>query len=388
VRSLSQETVDILKDPDVVAINQDPAGVQATRVGPAGSAEVWAKRLADGGRAVVLLNRGDQARTIVTSARDVGLRADRFSLLDAWSDQRTETQGAIRAAVPAHGSVLFRVEPARGRLGEPHVTLGEPRVTAVNGAALTSNDGGTVVAAGDALRVEVQLFNDGTQPVDHVAVQLNAPAGWQVERQGKQEAQVNGGRSTTAVFSVAVPDPTEVGAAELSASASYTVPDQTQRAVASASTVTAAPAPPQGLTVLSHHPWFIATSGWMTPTVDASVGGGSPISIKGVVYTTGVGVASPSELGYYLGQRCSRLTGTVGLDDAVRNVGPEGATAGFTVVGDGAVVFSSGVLTRDDVANLDIDLSGVRVLSLLVDDGGDGGYNDRADWAQLLAECA
>jgi alpha-galactosidase len=388
VRSLSQETVEILKDPEVVAINQDPAGVQATRVGPAGSTEVWVKRLADGGRAVVLLNRGDQARTILTTARDVGLRGDRFSLLDAWSNQRTETQGPIRAAVPAHGSALFRVEPVSGRPGEPHVTLGEPRVTAVNGTALTSGDGRTVVAAGDALRVEVQLFNDGTQPVDHVAVSLNAPAGWQVQRQGKQQAQLNGGRSATAVFSVAVPAAAEVGEAELSGSASYTVSDGTERTLASASTVTAAPAPPQGSTVLSHHPWFIATSGWMTPTVDASVGGGSPISIKGVVYATGVGVASPSELGYYLGEQCSRLTGTVGLDDAVRNVGPEGATAGFTVVGDGAVLFASGVLTRDDVANLDIDVTGVRVLSLLVDDGGDGGYNDRADWAELHADCA
>ena len=388
VRSLSQETVDILTDPDVVAINQDRAGVQATRVGPAGTTEVWSKRLADGGRAVALLNRGDSARTIVTTARDVGLRGDRFSLLDAWSNQRTETQGAIRAAVPAHGSVLFRVEPARGRPGEPHVTLGVPRVTAVNGTGVTSDDRGTVVAAGDSLRVEVDLVNDGSQSVDHVAVDLGVPAGWQVDRQGSQQSRLNGGRSTTAVFSVAVPDAAVTGQAALSATASYLVPGLPKRTLASASTLTTAPAPPEAPTVLSHHPWFIATSGWMTPAVDESVGGGSPISMKGVAYDTGVGVASPSELGYYLGGRCSTLTGTVGLDDAVRNVGPEGATAGFTVVGDGAVLFSSGVLTRDDVADLDIDVSGVRVLYLLVDDGGDGGYNDRADWAQLEADCA
>jgi alpha-galactosidase len=254
--------------------------------------------------------------------------------------------------------------------------------------ALTSDGGGTVVAAGDALRVEVPLFNDGTQSVDQVALRLTVPTGWQAVRQGSQQARLKGGRSTTATFSVAVPDAAETGSAELSATASYIVPGGAQRTLASASTVTAAPAPPQGPTVLSHHPWFIATSGWMTPTVDASVGGGSPISIKGVGYATGVGVASPSELGYYLGERCSRLTGAVGLDDAVRNVGPEGATAGFTVVGDGAVLFASGVLARDDVADLDIDVSGVRVLSLLVDDGGDGGYNDRADWAQLQVDCA
>src|SRR5678815_5589328 len=96
-------------------------------------------------------------------------------------DRRTETQGAIRAAVPAHGSVLFRVEPARGGPGEPHVTLGVPRVTAVNGTGVTSDDRGTVVAAGDSLRVEVDLVNDGSQSVDHVAVDLGVPAGWQVD---------------------------------------------------------------------------------------------------------------------------------------------------------------------------------------------------------------
>jgi alpha-galactosidase len=362
--------------------------VQATRVGPAGSTEVWAKRLADGGRAVALLNRGDSARTIVTTARDVGLRTGRFSLLDAWTNQRTETGGNIRAAVPAHGSVLFRVEPARGGPGEPHVTLGVPRVTAVNGTGVTSDDRGTVVAAGDALRVEVDLVNDGTEPVDHVAAGLGAPAGWPVERLGVQQQRLEGGRSTTAAFSVTVPESAQTGQATLSATASYLVAGRTLRTLESASTLTAAPAPPEAPTVLSHHPWFIATSGWMTPAVDQSVAGGSPISIKGVGYDTGVGVASPSEIGYYLGGRCSRLTGTAGLDDAVRNVGPEGATAGFTVVGDGAVLFSSGVLTRDEVADLDVDVSGVRVLYLLVDDGGDGGYNDRADWAQLEANCA
>jgi alpha-galactosidase len=88
---------------------------------------------------------------------------------------------------------------------------------------------------------------------------------------GNQEQLVNGGRSTTAVFAVAVPGAAATGASALSATASYTVPGGPQRTLASASTVTAAPAPPQAPTVLSHHPWFVATSGWMTPTVDASV---------------------------------------------------------------------------------------------------------------------
>jgi alpha-galactosidase len=51
----------MLTDPDVLAINQDRAAVQAVRVGAAGTTETWVKRLADGSRAVVLLNRGDSA---------------------------------------------------------------------------------------------------------------------------------------------------------------------------------------------------------------------------------------------------------------------------------------------------------------------------------------
>jgi alpha-galactosidase len=125
----------------------------------------------------------------------------------------------------------------------------------------------------------------------------------------------------------------------------------------------------------------------MSPTVDRSVGGGSPISMLGQVYPTGLGVASPSTVRYYLGSQCSRLTATVGIDDAVRNVGPEGGTSTFQVIGDGRVLFDSGVLTRDGIRQVDVDLTGVRVLDLVVGDAGDGGYNDRADWAGLNATC-
>ena len=87
------------------------------------------------------------------------------------------------------------------------------------------------------------------------------------------------------------------------------------------------------------------------------------------------------------GQQCSRLTATVGIDDAVRNVGPEGGTSTFQVVGDGKVLYDSGTIDRDNPKQVDVDLTGVRVLDLMVGDAGDGGYNDRADWAAPTATC-
>ena len=386
VRKLSRTSVDILTDPDVLGINQDAAGVQAVRVGPAGTTETWVKRLANGDRAVVLLNRGDSPKTLTTEASSVGLSGDRFTLKNAWSNQVTESAGTISAAVPAHGAALFRVGPARGTPGLPHVVAGLPQVTRVGGDPVP--DGvAPVVAGGDEARVEVAVRNDGTRPVFSPQVGLTAPTGWTVRELSGAPKLLDSGQAATFAFAVTLPASAAAGNAALTATTSYGVIGDGRLQQTTVSAVVVAPVPPDGEVVLSHHTWISATSGWMSPTVDLSVGGGSPISMLGQVYPTGLGVASPSTVRYYVGDQCSRLTATVGLDDAVRNVGPEGATSTFQVIGDGRVLFDSGVLTRDDVRQVDVDLTGVRMLDLVVGDAGDGGYNDRADWAGLNASC-
>ncbi|WP_326560629.1 NPCBM/NEW2 domain-containing protein [Micromonospora sp. NBC_01796] len=386
IRKISQTSVDTLTDPEALAINQDPAGVQAVRVGPAGTTETWVKRLANGDRAVVLLNRGESSKILTTRASSVGLSGARFTVKNAWTNQVTESAGTISAAVPAHGAALLRVGPARGLPGVPHVTAGLPQVTKVGNAA-TPEGTAPVLGGGDVARVEVVVRNDGLLPVLKPQVTLAAPAGWTVKALDRAPILLAPGQSTTFAFTVTLPATAVPGEAALTATTSYEVIGHGKSRQTSVSTVVIAPAPPTGEVVLSHHAWISATSGWMTPTVDLSVGGGSPISLVGQVYPTGLGVASPSTVRYYLGDRCDRLTATVGLDDAVRNVGPDGATSTFQVVGDGRVLFDSGVLTRDDIRQVDVDLTGVRVLDLVVGDGGDGGYNDRADWGGLNATC-
>jgi alpha-galactosidase len=386
VRKLSQTSVNILTDPDVLAIDQDPAGVQAVRVGPAGTTETWVKRLADGSRAVVLLNRGDVPKILTAQAASLGLSGPRFTVKNAWTNEVTESAGTISAAVAAHGAALFRVASYNGLPGVPLVTAGLPVVTQVDGQT-TPAESAPVVAGGDLARVEVAVRNDGTLPVLAPRVALAAPTGWSVRSLDSAPPGLAPGHAVTFAFDVTLPAGAAAGAATLTATTSYDVIGKGRLRQETSTAVVVAPAPPHGNVVLSHHPWISATSGWMSPTVDLSVGGGSPISMLGQVYPTGIGVASPSTVRYYLGDDCSRLTATVGIDDAVRNVGPEGGTATFQVVGDGRVLFDSGVLTRDDVRQVDVDLTGVRVLDLVVGDAGDGGYNDRADWAGLNATC-
>ncbi len=386
IRKLSATTVGMLTDPDVLAINQDRAAVQAVRVGAAGTTETWVKRLADGSRAVVLLNRGDSAKTLTTTAAAVGLHGSRFTLKNAWTDKVTESAGTISAAVPAHGTALFRVEPARGVPGIPHVTAGIPQVTKV-GTDAQPEGVAPVVAGGDELTVQVAVRNDGLLPVFEPAVTVAGGTGWTVKPLSKAPTLLAGGKQATFAFTVKLPAGAAPGSASLTASTSYQTIGYGVQRQTTVSPVVVAPAPPDGTVPLSHHEWISATSGWMSPTVDESVGGGNPIKLVGQTYPTGIGVASPSLIRYYLGKSCTRLTGTVGIDDVVSNVDTQGGTSTFQVVGDGKVLYDSGVVDRFTPKQVDVDLTGVRVLDLVVGDAGDGGYNDRADWAAPTATC-
>src|SRR4030088_2582901 len=58
LRNMRPEIHDILTNREVIAVDQDPLGREGERVWKKGAAEVWAKQLQDGSRAVVLLNRG------------------------------------------------------------------------------------------------------------------------------------------------------------------------------------------------------------------------------------------------------------------------------------------------------------------------------------------
>src|SRR6059036_3613 len=77
VRSMSDATRTILSNPDVIAVDQDALGFQATLAADLGNGvQVWSKPLAaSGARAVGLLNRGNAAATITVSWDAIHLAA-------------------------------------------------------------------------------------------------------------------------------------------------------------------------------------------------------------------------------------------------------------------------------------------------------------------------
>jgi alpha-galactosidase len=113
IRGMSADIHDILTNKEVIAIDQDPMGREGRRVKRADGLEVWAKQLADGGRAVALLNRTAAEANIAVSWTDLGY-PDHIAakVRDLWAKKDLgEKTGSFSASVPSHGVVMVRVEP-------------------------------------------------------------------------------------------------------------------------------------------------------------------------------------------------------------------------------------------------------------------------------------
>ncbi len=110
---LSRASLAAVSNPEVIAIDQDALGAQATLVSSQGAAQVWVKPLADGSRAVALLNRGPAALRIETSAAAIGMPgAGRYTVRDLWAHRTSATRGSFGAEVGRDSTVLLRVSAA------------------------------------------------------------------------------------------------------------------------------------------------------------------------------------------------------------------------------------------------------------------------------------
>ncbi len=107
---MSAETLAILTNPDVIAVDQDPAGIEGHRVTEEGPLQVWVKPLADGSKAVGLFNEGESTMPVTVHFKDVGLNGP-VSVRDLWARKDLGTfKGSYTAQVPRHGVVMIRVK--------------------------------------------------------------------------------------------------------------------------------------------------------------------------------------------------------------------------------------------------------------------------------------
>ncbi len=112
VRAMTPETRAILTDPEVIAIDQDPAGKAGERVLRYGDLDVWARPLADGGLAVALLNRGTAPLTAALDRAVLALPSGAWCVRDV-SDHADRGVIGVRytGEVAPHAVRLLRLRP-------------------------------------------------------------------------------------------------------------------------------------------------------------------------------------------------------------------------------------------------------------------------------------
>ncbi|MGW6793470.1 NPCBM/NEW2 domain-containing protein [Streptomyces chartreusis] len=378
LRSASEETFEILGNREVIAVDQDPLGKQGAVVSSAGGRWVVAKEMRDGSRAVALFNESGSAQRITTSAAAVGLPdADAYTMRDLWQHRSYNTAGTISATVPAHGTVLVRVQ-ADGRWAQhpPAVELGL--------------EGDTLVEAGRAAALTSTVTDLGRTAAKRVSVVLTGPEGWSVKATSPtSSASLPTGRSLRTKWAVRAPAGTPVGAYGLTLKASYRSPTGVRVDSVLPVSATVVVAPPSGTSGLGDLAWLSATNGWgpverNTSNGESDAGDGNPITIGGVVYGTGLGVHAESAVEYYAGGACEAVTARVGVDD---EEGADG-TVVFEIWADGVKAASSGVLTNAMPGQpITADVTGARVVRLVATDGGDGITSDHGDWAEARLSC-
>jgi regulation of enolase protein 1 (concanavalin A-like superfamily) len=229
LRKATPATMNILENKEVIAVDQDTLGVQGSVISSDGGKDVFVKPLANGDKAVALFNETDTSQTITTSAHDAGLSSTpAYALRDLWTHQTTETAGSIKATVPAHGTVMYRVSAGA-----------DPEAAAPN-TTLELSGVPTATKPGEPLTVTASLTDNGRLPAEHARLKLDLPAGWTAKATSPTEfGAVTTGKTVRATWTVTEPPPdTPFPSYQVTATAGYLWDDGTKPAsVSTAQTV-------------------------------------------------------------------------------------------------------------------------------------------------------
>jgi alpha-galactosidase len=106
---IDEFTTNLLGNPEVLAVNQDPLGRAAGRTTQTGRVEVWSRLLSDGTMAVGLFNRDIVAQKISVTWSELGITGNQ-PVRDLWLQKDIgSARDVFSAEVPRHGAVLVKI---------------------------------------------------------------------------------------------------------------------------------------------------------------------------------------------------------------------------------------------------------------------------------------
>jgi hypothetical protein len=120
-RDMKPETLRILTNRDVLALDQDKLGIEGFVYSTNGTVETWFKPLAGGDWAMCVLNRGTQpqkfsfdwANEKVSDSfakRDANFSTTAYTLQNLWTGETGSTKQTLSAEIPGHDVLLLRLK--------------------------------------------------------------------------------------------------------------------------------------------------------------------------------------------------------------------------------------------------------------------------------------
>lgn len=197
---LSKTTLDTLTNREVLAVDQDPLGLQCVKVAePSAGLQAWAKRLAGPGRwAVLLLNRTTTSASIPVHWSALGLPpSSSATVRNLWTHKDLGSYTSSYAAnVPAGDAVMVLIKGAEGKT--TRYAVSSPANELTGGAAIASCEacsGGKSVTLGGN---KALTFRDVTSAGSHADIQIAYINSGQTPRFA--ELRVNGQTATRIAF--------------------------------------------------------------------------------------------------------------------------------------------------------------------------------------------
>ncbi|MGC4232407.1 MAG: glycoside hydrolase family 27 protein [Niabella sp.] len=110
LRSMSKETLEILTNKELIAINQDIAHVQVRKIWKEDNVEIWFKQLKKKGqKAIAIMNRGSKDMVFNLTPGKAGIKKNN-KLRDLWLHKELGKTGTEKSiTIPGHGIVVLKV---------------------------------------------------------------------------------------------------------------------------------------------------------------------------------------------------------------------------------------------------------------------------------------
>ena len=418
---MDSTTLSIISNPEVIAVNQDPLGIQAPVVKDSGDGiQMYAKPMSGAGvRAVAVLNRNWDTVSASVDWADIGLAGGAASVRDLWErrDLGVHTN-SVTVSVPAHGMALLRVvghEPAVSSgttyLSDNIARLAQcgwgPVERDMSVGDMRSGDGALIRLDGTSYgkglgvhassRVEYYLGGRCSRFSAFIGVDDEAGADgsvvfevWADSMRLYQSPLMTGASATQAV------DVNVAGASILQlvvneGNDALSDESHSDHADWADAVITCGDGDQAAEAFVSDLPSVTLSNGWGPIERDRSNGergdaDGEPMSIGGRHYSKGLGVHAYSMVTLPLAHlSCTEFRADVGVDD---EVGSNGSVQFAIRDQDDRVLWASDLMFGwQGAAPVRVALAGVTMLKLEVTDGGDGAAFDHADWGDARMVC-